>query len=634
MDYAFFGACSATAQIADALDQFLLTRTFLTSTDRCSLEDCSLAKQLEGKVPPSHINLTRWYNTVINGSTFKAVHSACRPKIAAPAAAGGAPQTKSAQKRAEKAAEKAANTKKSDKDIEAREYMRLRTTALAQSGVEVYPHKFEVSVSLPEFRKSYDNLVPNQELPEKKLTVAGRVRFVRPSGEVHFLVLQAEDVELQVLINASSYGGGDLAANVPPSIAGLRQASCLSYEQIIGLVRRGDIVGVRGFPGRSKTGELSVVALGVALLSPCLHMLPKKSFTNLDSRYRQRYLDLIMNSKPRHIFHTRSRTIKYIRKFLDDRNFLEVETPILNMIPSGATARPFKTKHNELNMTLSLRIAPELWLKQLVIGGYDRVYEIGRLFRNEGMDRSHNPEFTTCEFYQAYADYHDLMNTTEDMLSGLVAEVTGSTNVTFHLEGPEKPATVISFAKPFRRIGMLEGLVEYMPGFVLPNVPLESQEFNTFLINQGKANNVEFKEPLTTSRLIDQLVGAFVEPKCVQPTFIIDHPQLMSPLAKWHRDRPGLTERFELFIGGREYANAYTELNDPAVQRRCFESQLEQATAGDEEAQQLDEDYCKAMEYGLPPTGGWGLGIDRLTMLLTDSHNIQEVLLFPAMKPE
>lgn len=306
---------------------------------------------------------------------------------------------------------------------------------------------------------------------------------------------------------------------------------------------------------------------------------------------------------------------------------------MMNMIAGGAAARPFVTHHNDLNMRLFMRIAPELYLKKLVVGGLNRVYEIGKQFRNEGIDLTHNPEFTTCEFYMAYKDYYDLMEITENMLSGMVYELTnGSYKIKYHADGLDKDPIEIDFTPPFRRIDMIEGLEE-MAGLSIPK-DLTSAEANQYLKDACLKYEIKCPPPETTARLLDKLVGHFLEETCVNPTFIINHPEIMSPLAKWHRTKPGLTERFELFINKHELANAYTELNDPVVQRQRFADQLKDRQSGDDEAMALDETFCTALEYGLPPTAGWGLGIDRLTMLLTDSQNIKEVLLFPAMKPQ
>jgi lysyl-tRNA synthetase class 2 len=285
-------------------------------------------------------------------------------------------------------------------------------------------------------------------------------------------------------------------------------------------------------------------------------------------------------------------------------------------------------------MDLYMRIAPELYLKMLVVGGMDRVYEIGRQFRNEGIDLTHNPEFTTCEFYMAYADYSDLIEMMETMISGMAKSVHGSYKVTYHPDGPDKPAMEIDFTPPFRRMNMLEELEKELKVKMPDPREFETPEVNKFFSDLCKKHEVECPSPRTTTRLIDKLVGEFLEEKCINPTFITDHPIIMSPLSKWHRDNPGLTERFEMFIAKKEVVNGYTELNDPLVQRQRFEQQARDKDAGDDEAQLVDENYCTALEYGLPPTGGVGIGIDRLAMFLTDSNNIKEVLLFPAMRPD
>ena len=403
------------------------------------------------------------------------------------------------------------------------------------------------------------------------------------------------------------------------------------------MLKRGDVIGVTGCPARTKKNELSIVPKSITLLSPCLRMLPHLHFGIKDKevRFRQRYLDLIVNPQHRDKFVTRAKIISYVRRFMDELGFLEIETPIFNMIAGGATAKPFITHHNSLNMDLFLRVAPELYHKMLVVGGIDRVYEIGRQFRNEGIDLTHNPEFTTCEFYMAYADYNDLMQITEIMLSGLVYEITGGYVFKYHPTDEEGgPEFEVDFTPPFRRVSMIRELEKKL-GVTFPHPSeFDTVEFCQFVGDLCEKNNIECPPPRTAARLLDKLVGEFVEVDCVNPTFICDHPQIMSPLAKWHRSVDGLTERFELFVCQKEICNAYTELNDPVVQRERFDMQAKDKAAGDDEAQLIDENFCTALEYGLPPTGGWGFGIDRMTMFLTDSSNIKEVLFFPAMKPE
>jgi len=402
------------------------------------------------------------------------------------------------------------------------------------------------------------------------------------------------------------------------------------------IIKRGDIVGVKGTPGKSKKGELSIFPEEIVLLSPCLHMLPfakgqsnQGGISNMETRYRQRYLDLIVNTDVRKTFEIRAQIINSVRSYLDDRHFIEVETPMMNMLPGGAVAKPFVTYHNDLSMELFLRIAPELYLKQLVVGGLDRVYEIGRQFRNEGIDLTHNPEFTTCEFYQAYADYEDLMEMTEEMVAGMVLKITGSLKISYSPKPGADPVE-IDFTPPFKRIPMIEGLEAAMK---TKFPPLDDPQIDAKLVKLLEKHQLECAPPHTTARLLDTFVGEFLEDHIIHPTFITEHPEIMSPLAKSHRNKKGLTERFELFVAGRELANAYTELNDPVVQYQRFLDQAQMGKKGDDEAMVVDDSFVTALEHGLPPTGGWGLGIDRLTMFLADKNNIKEVLLFPAMKP-
>jgi lysyl-tRNA synthetase class 2 len=339
-------------------------------------------------------------------------------------------------------------------------------------------------------------------------------------------------------------------------------------------------------------------------------------------RYRQRYADLAVHPEIRDIFRTRARVVSYVRRFLDERGFLEVETPILQPLYGGAAARPFTTHHNALDMPLFLRIADELYLKRLLVGGLERVYEIGHNFRNEGMDRTHNPEFTMVEWYQAYADYHDMMALVEEMLSGLVRELSGGTSLTF--EG-----ATLDFAAPWRRVRFVDGIVACGG----PDVRTAGEDEMRRAL-QGRGVRAEEAADWSGGKLLDEVFKAFLEPTLLQPTFVVDYPRSLSPLAKPHRAEPGLTERFELFVLGRELANAFSELNDPDDQRSRFEDQVRQRDAGDDEAHTYDADYIRAMEYGMPPAGGVGLGIDRLVMLVTGQPSIRDVILFPAMRPE
>lgn len=485
-----------------------------------------------------------------------------------------------------------------------------------------YPHKFPVSLSIAHFRDKYGHLESGQRADEQ-VSLAGRVMIKRTqSNKLHFYDLHGGGAKVQIMASAKEQvEGWDLHT----------------------VMRAGDVIGVRGTPGRTKRGELTLFPTSVTLLAPSLHRLPAKSWvnaagvekgglTNPEARYRKRYLDLMVNPNVRQVFLVRAQTIRFLRNFLDARGFLEVETPMMNKIPGGAQARPFRTHHNDLGLDLFLRIAPELYLKQLVVGGLDRVYELGKVFRNESIDPTHNPEFTSLEFYMAYADMWDLLSLTEEMIVSLVQEVTGGLEVVCHpREGEE---VKIDFSPPWKRLELIPTLEAKLEVSFPPASELHTEEARAWLDALASKHGVPCAAPRTSARLIDKLVGTYIEPECVHPTFLVGHPEVMSPLAKGDRVTPGLSERFELLVARQELANAYTELNDPQEQRRRFEEQARQAAAGDTEAQRVDDAFVLALEHGLPPTAGWGLGVDRLVMLLTDSPRIAEVLAFPAMKPE
>ncbi len=509
-------------------------------------------------------------------------------------------------------------------DIRSRQIEEYRKANLADpSAFNPYPHKFHRSLTVPEFAAKYESLKRGETLPDVEVKITGRIMTKRESGsKLRFYVLKGDGVQIQIMAQAQDAESLEI------------------YEKEHDNLRRGDIIGVTGYPGRTSPakggeGEVSVFATSIQLLTPCLHMLPTEhyGFKDQEARYRKRYLDLIVNDSVRDRFKVRSAIISYIRRFLDNRDFIEVETPILNVIAGGATAKPFTTHHNDLDMQMFMRIAPELFLKELVVGGMDRVYEIGRQFRNEGIDMTHNPEFTTCEFYQAYADVYDLMDMTELMFSEMVKEITGDYKIKYHPDGPEGEELTLDFSRPWKRINMIEELEKVYNVKFPPGDELHTEETGKFLKQILIDNKLDCTPPLTNARMLDKLVGE-LEDASINPTFIFGHPQMMSPLAKRDREIPGLCERFEVFVATKEICNAYTELNDPFDQRARFEEQARQKAQGDDEAQMVDETFCNALEYGLPPTAGWGCGIDRIAMFLTNSNTIREVLLFPTLKPD
>ena len=466
-------------------------------------------------------------------------------------------------------------------------------------GIDPYPVRFDVSHPAQSILEKAADLIE----AGTAVSVAGRIISKRGHGKSGFAHLNDRTGRIQIYVRLDRVASGN-------------------YEIYDQLIEVGDFLGVNGTVFKTRTGEITVLAVELKLLSKSLRALPEKwhGLQDIELRYRQRYVDLIINPGVKEVFLKRSRLIRSIQRFMDGEGFVEVETPILQPLYGGALARPFKTHHQALDMPLYMRIADELYLKRLIVGGMERVYEIGHDFRNEGIDRTHNPEFTMLEFYIAYVDYQYIMGLVENLFVRVFQEVSGTLNQTYQGQS-------IDMTPPWPRHSMLEAIREYAD---IDVTDMTTEELAAVCRDRGLDVNIA----LGRGKIIDELFEGFVQDRLVNPTFITDYPVEISPLAKRHRDNPELTERFELFICGSEFANAFSELNDPVEQRRRFEHQVEMQRMGDGEAHTMDEDFLRAMEYGMPPTGGCGIGIDRLTMLITDSANIKDVLLFPHLRRE
>ena len=497
---------------------------------------------------------------------------------------------------------------------EQEELRRGKLAELIKLGINPYPaEEFKVNVSAKDIKENYER----DKLNYKDIRFAGRIMSIRDMGKAAFAVLQDSSERIQIYVRRD-----DICPNEDDKLL-----YDIVWKKLIDL---GDIIGIEGYVFTTKTGETSIHVTTFKILSKSLKPLPVvktddegKSFdevTDPEFRYRQRYVDLIINPKVKKTFEQRTKIISSIRNFLNDNGALEVDTPVLQSIPGGAAARPFLTHHNALDMPLYLRIANELYLKRLIVGGFDWVYEFSRNFRNEGMDRTHNPEFTVLEFYVAYRDYFWMMNTTEKLLEKIATDLHGTTELTV---GDK----TINFAPPFKRITIFDAIKE--------NTGVDVSKMDEVgLRDVCQQLHIEIDETMGKAKLIDTLFGEKCEGNYIQPTFITDYPVEMSPLTKKHRTEAGLVERFELMINGKEIANAYSELNDPIDQRERFEEQVKLMERGDHEAMFIDYDFLRALEYGMPPTAGIGFGIDRLCMLLTNQPSIQDVLLFPQMRPE
>lgn len=477
------------------------------------------------------------------------------------------------------------------------EYKLEKIQALRNLGIDPYDGNFRKTHDIEEIRNQFEDLVDK----DVEVKIAGRIMALRKHGKAVFADLQDRTGKIQVYFRKDNIGENNFT--------------------ILREIEVGDVIGVEGKVFRTHVGELTILVENFTLLSKCLHPLPEKwhGLKEVEVRYRKRYLDLIMNPNVRKVFYLRFQLVKELRDFLAQRGFWEVETPMMQAIPGGALARPFKTFHNALGIELYLRIAPELFLKRLIVGGLEKVYEINRSFRNEGISTRHNPEFTMLELYQAYADYQVMMELAEEMLSQVVKKIVGSYQV-------EYQSMILDFTPPWKRISLPQAIQELV-GVDIVEDSLETIRAKT------KERGMSYEDSWDRGKFVNEFLEQFVQPLLVNPTFVFDYPVEISPLARAKKDNPQLAERFELFIGKEEVGNAYSELNDPFEQKKRFVDQLKKREEGDLEAHLIDEDYIEALEYGMPPTGGLGIGIDRLMMLITNSSSIREVILFPLLRP-
>lgn len=477
---------------------------------------------------------------------------------------------------------------------------------LRELGINPYANAVQKGQSTKEFLEAFKDLKEKSEEERKDTSktsqVIGRIKFIRLMGKAAFIKIEDYTGILQIYLSSNELSEG--------------------FTHFKKYIEVGDIVVAKGFPFVTKTGELSMHALEFSLLTKAISPLPEKyhGLVDIEMRYRQRYLDLIMNKEVRDSFALRSQIVSNVRRFFEEKEFLEVETPMMHPIPGGANAKPFVTYHNALNVERYLRIAPELYLKRLIVGGFEAVFEINRNFRNEGMDHSHNPEFTMIEFYWAHKNYKDLMKLTEELFAYLLEKLNLPTKIIFN----EKEIDLGNF----KQISYVDSLVQI--GGVPQEVAMNEDKLYEYLLSKG----VKLESKMELGKLQSEAFDAFVEDKLINPTFITDFPIAISPLARANDDNPEIADRFELFIGGSEIANGFSELNDPIDQLERFKAQVAAKEAGDEEAQYMDEDYVMALSYGMPPTAGEGIGIDRLVMLLTGNVSIKDVILFPALKPQ